>query len=349
MRYGSGTKGERSHARLGMLGALLALSLLALGAMTIATAPGAHATSLADTVSLAILVPNPQSNIAEGPVGTNVTLSGQGAQAGHDYQLSYALVRLGCTAGGNLGNGTVKADASGKFTTTFVWPGSAAAVGSTYVICFKDTAQLGLPTPSDQSFRVDAASPPSITLAQVPATPIPGNVKPEGSYYAGDPVQIIGKNFYSNGTQLLAFVNLNQNFAPGDLQSANALKQPNDGALFPADANGSFTVTVNLPSAIIGNLFLHVVSNDGTGKYLPALIATQPIKIIARPNPTATVAPTVTPTAGVTPTPGGSGGSGNGADRARLLGVISLSGLSILLFILGVYLLTSTGASPRNL
>ena len=143
---------------------------------------------------------------------------------------------------------------------------------------------------------------------------------------------------------------LNQDFAPGDLQSGNALKRVDtNNTGFTADANGSFTVTVKLPT-FTGNFFLHVVSNDGGGsKYLPALIATQPITIGQAATPTPTVGPTVTPTVGVTPTPGNGGGSDNSVDAAGLVGVLSLGGLSVLLFILGVYLLTSTGATHRNL
>jgi hypothetical protein len=101
--------------------------------------------------------------------------------------------------------------------------------------------------------------------------------------------------------------------------------------------------------AITGNFFLHVVSNDGGGKYLPALIATQPITIGQAATPTPTIGPTVTPTVGITPTPINGGGSGNSLNAAGLVGVLSLGGLSVLLFILGVYLLTSTGATHRNL
>jgi hypothetical protein len=322
---------------------LLTLSVLGFGAMSLSLAPVAHA----DSFALDILVPKPQSNIAEGPAGTNVTLSAQGGVAGHAYQLTYAL--SSCLAGGSLGSAT--ADSGGNFTTTVTWPNGAAAVGSTYVICYKDTSQpLSVSQPSDQKFKVDAASPPAITLAQAPSsTPV---ANPPDGYFAGGPVQISGKNYYSNHVQLLAFYTLNQDFAPGDLQPGNALKQPNGGTGFTADANGAFTVVVTLPS-ITGNFFLHVVSNDGGGKYLPALVDTQPIKLVPKPAPSATAGATATPaTATVTPTVdngGGGGGSGNGVSAAGLVGVLSLGGLSILLFILGIYLLTSAGATPRNL
>jgi hypothetical protein len=339
MRLRSGLYGAFRVARVG---ALLALSLLTLVVAAMHFAPVAHA---ADSVSLTILVPKPSSNTAEGPVGTNLTVSGQGATAGHDYQLSFALTKLGCSAGGALGSAT--ADSDGKFTTTLSWPDAASSVGATYVICYKDKSQVSIAQPSDQSFKVDAASPPFIALAQAPsATPDPN--APPGTYPAGGPVQITGKNYYSNHTTLFAFVTLNQDFAPSDLQSGSALQQVNDGAGFNADANGAFTVTVKLP-AFTGNFFLHVVSNDGTGKYLPALIATKPITIGQAPTPTATVGPTITPSVSVTPTPTGGGSSGTGISAAALVGVLSLGGLSILLFILGVYLLTATGATPRNL
>jgi hypothetical protein len=350
MRLRSGSNGVRGvagfaagFARIARLSVLLTLSLLALGATALGFAPVAHA----DSVSLTILVPKPSSNTAEGPVGTNLTLSGQGATAGHDYQLSYALTIPGCPTGGPLGTAT--ADADGKFTATVEWPDAASAVGATYVICYKDkSAGPILAQASDQKFKVDAASPPSITLAPPPSsTPDTGN--PPDTYPAGGPVQISGKNYFSNNTQLLAFVTLNQNFAPVDLQPGKALKRVDtNNTGISADANGSFTVTVKLP-AISGNFFLQVVSNDGSGKYLPALIATQSIKIGQAATPTPTIGPTVTPTVGSTPTPNNGSGSGNTVNAAGLVGVLGLGGLSILLFILGVYLLTSTGATHRNL
>jgi hypothetical protein len=344
LRSGShGAGGAAGFAHIARVGALLTLSLVALAASTMNFAPVAHA----DSFSLDILVPKPQSNIAEGPVGTNLTLSGQGATAGHEYQLGYALTKVGCAAGGPLG--TAPADSNGKFTTTIAWPDSAGSVGSTYVICYRDKdAGPSLAQPSDQSFKVDAGSPPSITLAPPPSS-TPDTDNSSNTYPAGGAIQISGKNFYSNHTQLLAFVTLNQNFAPTDLQAGTALKRVDTGNTgFNADANGSFTVQVKLPT-FTGNFFLHVVSNDGTGKYLPALIATQPITIGQAPTPTPTVGPTATPTVGATPTPDGGGSSDNGANAAGLVGVLSLGGLSILLFILGIYLLTSTGATPRNL
>jgi hypothetical protein len=328
-------------ARIARVGALLTLSLVALAATMMNFAPVAHA----DSVSLVILVPKPESNTAEGPVGTNVTISGQGATAGHEYQLSYASSKLGCAVGGPLGS--APADAGGKFTTTIAWPDAAGSVGATYVICYNDKATATLAQPSDQSFKVDAGSPPSITLAPPPSS-TPGTGNTSDTYPLGGSIQISGKNYYSNGTQLLAFVTLNQDFAPKDLQSGSALKQVDDGAGFSADANGTFTVTLKLPS-FTGNFFLHVVSNDGGSKYLPALIATKPIKIGQAPTPTATAGATLTPTVGATPTPNGGGNSDNSAAAAGLFGVLGLGGLSILLFILGVYLLTSTGGTSRNL
>ena len=191
MRLRSGSNGARGvagfaagFARIARLSALLSLSLLALGATALSFAPVAHA----DSVSLAILVPKTQSNTAEGPVGTNVTISGQGATAGHGYQLSAALTGPGCPTGGPLGTAT--ADANGKFTTTVEWPDTASAVGATYVICYKDTsAGPALAQNSDQKFKVDAGSPPSITLAPPPSpTPNTGN-PPHVSRWRADPDQ----------------------------------------------------------------------------------------------------------------------------------------------------------------
>jgi hypothetical protein len=343
LRSGSnGVRGVASIARFARLSALLTLSLLTLGATALSFAPVAHA----DSVSLAILVPKPASNTAEGPVGTNLTLSGQGATAGHDYQLSYALTLPGCPTGGPLGTAT--ADSDGKFTTTMAWPDTASAVGATYVICYKDTsAGPALAQASDQQFKVDAGSPPSITLAPPPSS-APDTGNPPDTYPTGGPIQISGKNYFSNHTPLLAFVTLHQDFAPADLQPETALKRVDtNNTGITADANGAFAVTVKLPS-FTGSVFLHVVSNDGGSKYLPALIATQPITIGQAATPTPTIGPTVTPTVSVTPTPS-TGSANTSVSAAGLVGVFSLGGLSVLLFILGVYLLTSTGATHRDL
>jgi hypothetical protein len=93
MRLRSGSNGARGvagfaagFARIARLSALVMLSLLALGATALSFAPVAHA----DSVSLAILVPKPSSNTAEGPVGTN-DAQWTGHDGRHDYQLSYAL------------------------------------------------------------------------------------------------------------------------------------------------------------------------------------------------------------------------------------------------------------------
>ena len=140
------------------------------------------------TPSLTIQTPAPIGPTSEGPVGTNVTVAGQGFTPTDTVVLGYASADQGCATGEvNLDpsiSGTVGPD--GSFTLTFPWPASAPNIGARYFICATDTtpATPGTPTPSvpvsssPQTFKVDASQPPGIMLAPGlgpnGATPVPG-------------------------------------------------------------------------------------------------------------------------------------------------------------------------------
>jgi hypothetical protein len=339
-----------SRRRRGLLVAVALLNLAALGVALGGPAPTAQADPLG---KLDILVPKPANNAAEGPVGANVSIKGTGA-ANHTYQLGYATQGDQCASGmQQISDLTVKAKGDGTFSTTFLWPAGASSVGTSYYVCAQDSSlpvaqPVNPPIQSSEVFKVDAAAPPSIRIQTPPpassATPVP--TPTDGGYYANSTVLISGSNFVPGGAQLEAFVTVTQDITPADVQGAHLLQATQT---IKADGNGDFEVLVTLPSQPQGDVFLHVVSSDGTQNLLPALVATQPIHISrALPTPTPSPSPTIQPS------PSGTAGSGTGTgtrrppDPSGVLAVVGLSGLSIILFIVGIILMTSASAMPRN-
>ncbi len=120
------------------------------------------------TPSLTIQTPAPIGPTSEGPVGTNVTVAGQGFTPTDTVVLGYASADQGCATGEvNLDpsiSGTVGPD--GSFTLTFPWPASAPNIGARYFICATDTtpATPGTPTPS-----VPVRLPPNLQGGREPA------------------------------------------------------------------------------------------------------------------------------------------------------------------------------------
>ncbi|MEO7001830.1 MAG: hypothetical protein ABI068_08385, partial [Ktedonobacterales bacterium] len=108
---------------------------------------------------------------------------------------------------------------------------------------------------------------------------------------------------------------------------------------------GNVSVTVAIPANMApNNYYLTVVSADGGQGTLPTLVSNSvPVTLGAAPTPTPTVAPSPTPAP--TATPGNTGSAGPGA--GAIVALIGLSGLSIILFIMGVALLVSAAAIPR--
>ncbi|HEX9067422.1 MAG TPA: hypothetical protein VF807_01545 [Ktedonobacterales bacterium] len=330
---------------------LLALPLFI---VAITQAPVAHA----DSGSMTIVLPAPASGVSSGPVGTNVSIKGTGI-GGHHYQLG---VTTGATCDGDqtMNGVAFTADGSGAFALTFSWPADFNGVGTVYRLCADDTttqpapAATPSPTPTPfpsimatQRFRVMDGLAPTISLSPVApsdSTPVP--TPPSGSYFASGKVQVSGAHYLGNSPKLKAYLLTDQRVDPGTLQNAAQLTTVNGLPITP-NADGSFVTTLTLPNSPTGNLFIAVVSSDGTASLLPSLVDTVPITVVLAP--TAGITPTVTntPPVKVSPTPSHTSG---GISGDQIIGICGLGGLSIVLFILGVVLLAGANAQrPRLL
>jgi hypothetical protein len=299
--------------------------------------------------TLAIIVPNPtSSNTSLGPVGTNVTITGTGLTASDTYQIGFATQDATCTSGFQaFGNVSVTTDTSGNFATTFAWPSSLANVGTVYYICAEDAASSLVQ--SQTTFTVAGAQPPTITAKSVPGpTPGPGTPSvPTTGFYPASTVEIDGTSFLPGATNLVAYLASSQVQKPSDLSSAVQLS-PVGGQAITSSSNGQVTAMVQIPfSQAPGNYFLYLVSSDSQADALPSLMASVAISVAMAPTPTATpttvVTPTNTPsTSTIVPsTPAG-------PSPAKLVAIFGLGALSVVLFIIGVILLASAAALPRQ-
>jgi hypothetical protein len=354
---GEGERPITQGARIGHALLMALLVLLTLAALCLALDVTPAAAHPAASPALHILLPRPASGnpaLAEGPVGANVSVKGAGLASSHTYALGYARQGDGCipNAVNSISGASATADGNGTFTTTFAWPTDASNIGATYYICATDQAAVvSLPLQSSELFKVDAASAPTFTIDPNPvtdpnATPVP-TVSPTG-FSGGTKVRLTGQNFLPGHTTLLVYVTLSQQFSPQDFQPGRAL-QTADGSPILSQSDGTFSAVVVLPIGFSSDVYVHVVSNDGTSNLVPSLVATQQTHIGPAITPTpGGPTPTTQPQPSVTTTPGNGGGGGKTPDAANVLAVIGLSGLSIILFIVGIILMTSASAMPRG-
>jgi hypothetical protein len=365
----AGSRGEPSTTRrrterrlaplLGMSSALLLLLALALAApvgwaaptvaadstptATASATPSGTATPPAPTLTIQVPAAA-DGTTAEGPVGAYVTVAATGLTAGDTYQLGYALVDQHCASGEQDFTPplTKQASADGALTQWFAWPRYLQSIGTVYFICLKDTTNTTNPNvQSAQQFMVGAAQAPQITLAPGPgpdgSTPTAGAT----TFVIGGQAMLMGQNFLPGGEPLKALLLKKQyNNNPADLTSSSAVQLPQVDGTTAITADGSGNVnntTLMLPATLsAGTYWLYLVSSDGSDTTPPSLLAGQQITVM---KPAATPTPTTaatTPT--VTLTPSSSG---------RIVAAVGLSGLSVLLFILGVVLLASAAALPR--
>ncbi|HEX8037281.1 MAG TPA: hypothetical protein VF510_25725 [Ktedonobacterales bacterium] len=336
---------------------MLAVVALASMAFLSAATGGLIPVARADTPKLNIIVPHPADKQTRGPVGTNITVRAEGLSPSGVYALGYARAEIACDAGfqpfqNETETMTETAGADGTFTATISWPSSLDSVGVSYYICAQSATPAGaLLAPFAQSvetFRVDAANPPSIDVATAGATPGVGTPAasplPDGSFYQGSAVTITGHNFAPGGSTLLVAVTSKQLQQPADFQAAARTSLPTaDGGLkIKSQSSGDISATVGLPASLApDSYYVYVFSTDGADQAIPSLVASKQITVVAAPTPvpTATTAPTATPTG----TPPNTGGTFN---LNNPTGVIALAVLSILLFIAGVIALLSAAAMP---
>lgn len=300
----------------------------------------------ASGASLNIIQPTPQNTTVEGPVGANVTVQALNATAGDSYQLGYSSQDQGCASSFNaIGSAQpVAADTNGSFTETFTWPADANSVGVSYYICAQDqTNTSNQVVQSSEVFHVDASQAPAITVLALNANGTPEPT--QNSLVAGGQAQISGQNFWPAGINLYVFLTPHQ-FTAADNVPGNSLKKT-DGTPISSDGGGNVAATVTIPSnAQPGNYYLTVVSADGSTSALPTLVSNGvAVTLGSAPTPTPTMAPSPTATPTGTGSTGNSNSSGPGA--GAIVALIGLSGLSIILFIMGVVLLVSAAAVPR--
>lgn len=350
------SRGAPRRSALALIALLCCTLLLAGVALAV---PLAHAAQPADSGALTIVVPAPGgNNVSQGPVGANVSVSASGLASGDSYQLGYAQQSIGCASGFTAvaGTGPLPANGDGSLTATIAWPSDANAVGSSYYLCLSDTTTPTNPNvPSTQVFRVESSSAPSITITTATPPSVTGTATATTpangttTVQAGSQVSITGQNFVPDNTQLAAYLTLSGTPSTGEL------KQGKLGGCAPFSSQGGGTVstTCTLPTTNTGPWYLIVASTGGSAKFPPALEAAAPLSIVPAPNATAT--PSVTATASPSPKPsttprGGTGGghTSSGATSNEVAGVIGLSALAIILFVVGVLLLASTLTTPRR-
>jgi hypothetical protein len=344
---------DRIHRlKVPMLALIAGLAILGMLPSSLLRVETARAESPA-TLSILFPVAN-SSGTSFGPVGTNITITGTGFTASVALTLGSATSDAGCSSGFQAFTGvSVTPDASGNFQTTFGWPASLANQGTAYYICTQDSSNTL--TQSQTTFTVDGIQPPAIASTKpVPGpTPGPGTpTLPTTGYYPGSTVEIDGTGFFPGSTPLLAYLTTAQISQPSDFTSAVELT-PVGGQPISSTSAGQVTATVKIPSSQTpGAYYLYLVSADGRANdqqiALPSLVAGSSAITVAAapPPPTATAtsaAATPTTNTSTTTTPPSSG-----PGPTKLVAIIGLGGLSVVLFFLGVILLASAAAIPRQ-
>lgn len=329
------------------------LSVLALvGALALilgAQAPGAQAAPQAkgdpNPISLDITQPAPTSGIAEGPVGANLYVQGQGT-AGDTIQIGIATRAAGCATGFESLNLSANVQNNGSFAVAFSWPQIANNVGDRYYICAQDTTASAVGA-SQSLFQVDSANPPAISATEVsdpnaptpgPGTPTPTPLNPpDGTFYAGGFIEIKGQNFTPGGTAIEIIV------TPVQISPSTATLPPlqivKGNPLSKRD--GSFDVIAQLPATQTGPLYINATSTDGASTVLPTLVGSQSANITLAPTPTPSPSPSPSPSASASATPGNKSTSPPGPGTGKVIGAIALGLFSAIFFILGVAMLVS--------
>lgn len=333
---------RRALAALAMVGALA----LTLGAQ----APGAQAAPQAQadpgSISLDITQPAPNNGIAEGPVGANLYVQGQGT-AGDTIQIGIATRATGCTTGFQALNLSASVQNNGVFAVAFAWPQIANNVGDRYYVCAQDTTASAIGA-SQSLFQIDSANPPAISVTEVsdpnaptpgPGTPTPTPPNPpDGTFYAGGFIEVKGQNFTPGGLAIQIIV------TPVQISPTTAALPPLQ--IVKGDSvskrDGSFDVIAQLPTGRTGPLYINATSTDGSSSVLPTLVGSQSANITLAPTPTPSPSPSPSPSASASATTGNTNpppppGPGTG----RIIGAIALGLFSAIFFILGVAMLIS--------
>ncbi len=334
------------------LPALLLVGILALVGIvpaSLLTVSEAHADPGSNGM-VQIVVPN-NNGSSQGPVGTNITISGTGLTPSDTYTVGYAPQDTGgCSSGVTPleGVGTVMTDGNGNLTAddTFQWPQSLANVGSAYFICLQDAANSV--AQSQTTFTVAGSSPPAIQIKPA-AVSSPGTTTPTppSGFYPGGAIEVDGSSYLPGGTELQVYLSSTPISTTAQLSQATQLSLV-QGQSITSSNSGQVTAVVQIPTSVgPGQYYLYLVSTDSQGTALPSLMNNVGISITTAPAPTPTTVPaTVTPTQGTTSpiTPSAPSGPSSG----QLAAVVGLGFVSFVLFVVGIFLLVSASMMPRE-
>ena len=300
------------HARL--LTALLAGLLIELLAGLLGTPAGQAARSsparptILTCAGPCVGITHPRSSnnsVAEGPVGTHLTVEGANWPSGSLLIVWPGVTQAACAQPPTSDAKTLTVDSAGNAAGVYDWPTDTNQVGQTYMLCASDNGKAPTATANaPNTFLVLAAQPPLITASAALLAP-------------GDSLVVSGQNWFTSLTVTISI-------CPA-ASDTGTCASPITSLQLSADANGNFQGQLMIPPDASPNSYYLVAANaDGT---LTAPQAGAPVQItVSEPTPTPTLTPTPTVTATPKPAPGApsSGGKGSTIFLVVVLGVFSL-------------------------
>ena len=308
-----------SNARRGVLiaalaGGLAALLIVMLGGGAGRPVYAAPALPHALTcIGPCVGITNPlyqNATIAEGPVGTHLTVQGAGWPANTKLMVWPVINATPC--GQQPANaGSITVDAAGNAAGIYDWPADANMVNQVYMLCAQDGAIVPIaPANAPNTFTVLAAAAPALTITPPAIT-------------QGGAVEVSGQNWLPAQTVTISI-------CAGFSDVATCASPIIAGTTVGSGDNGGFQVNLTTdPGAPPGPYYVIATAHSGALTAPPAGSDAQLGVNTPTPTPTITPTPTVTPTPTATPTPSrGTGGGGNGL-------LIALLGILSVLFLIG--------------
>lgn len=308
-----------SNARRGVLlaalaGGLVALLIVMMGGGAGRPVHAAPALPRALTcLGPCVGITNPlyqNGTIAEGPVGTHLTVQGAGWPA--NTKLMVWPVANGTPCGQQPADaGSIGVDGAGNAAGNYDWPADANAVNQVYMLCAQDGLVVPVaPANAPNTFTVLAAAAPAVSV-----TPL--------AIAQGGAVVVSGQNWLPAQTVTISIC---AGFSDVSTCASPIIAGTTVGS---ADQDGSFQVNLNTdPGAPPGPYYVIATAHNGALTAPPAGSDPQLAVNTPTPTPTITPTPTVTPTPTATPTPTRPTGGGNGL-------LIALLGILSVLFLIG--------------
>lgn len=257
--------------------------------------------------------------VAEGPVGTHLTVQGAGWPANTKLMV-WPVVNATPCAQQAADAGSISVDGAGNAAGIYDWPADANAVNQVYMLCAQDGSVVSLvPANAPNTFTVLAADAPSITIAPPAIT-------------VGGAVVVTGQNWLP--AQVVVTISVCAGFSDVATCASPVIASIQIGS----DQNGSFQANLSTDSAASpGPYYVIATAHNNALTAPPAGSDPQLTVSTPTPTPTITPTPTVTPTPTATPTSSRGAGSGNALFIA-LLGILSMLFLIGGIISLAVYL-----------